>query len=130
MLRLTIPNFVELRPPLQSTTGKGFFSVSIKQHSHSSSFPSRFHIRCLLNSSAQAIDEFMSLNQTKGEQQLIEGEWQMIWSSQVYNNLQQSKSIETNGILTGLDLRTLGVQKRLERDLWCAKGFRKGPLVL
>ena len=78
----------------------------------------------------QAIDEFMSLNQTKGEQQLIEGEWQMIWSSQVYNNLQQSKSIETNGTLTGLDLRTLGVQKRLERDLWCAKGFRKGPMVL
>lgn len=31
----------------------------------------------------KAIDEFMSLNQTKDEQQLIEGEWQMIWSSQV-----------------------------------------------
>ncbi|KAI3743186.1 hypothetical protein L1987_60891 [Smallanthus sonchifolius] len=33
----------------------------------------------------QAIDEFVSVNQnvTKGEQQLIEGEWQMIWSSQM-----------------------------------------------
>ena len=43
----------------------------------------------------------------------------------------EGQPIETNGaILTGLDLRTPGVQKRLERDLWCAKGIRKGPLVL
>lgn len=33
----------------------------------------------------QAIDEFISLNQNvvKGEPELQEGEWQMIWSSQV-----------------------------------------------
>ncbi|KAK1426310.1 hypothetical protein QVD17_14981 [Tagetes erecta] len=37
------------------------------------------------NSVMQAIDEFVSVNQNaiKGEQQLFEGEWQMLWSSQM-----------------------------------------------
>lgn len=56
----------------------------------------------------QAIDEFMSLNQTKGEQKLIEGEWQMIWSSQMEtdswienaaNGLMGSQIVKENGRL-------------------------------
>lgn len=56
----------------------------------------------------QAIDEFMSLNQTKDEQQLIEGEWQMIWSSQMEtdswienaaNGLMGSQIVKENGRL-------------------------------
>jgi hypothetical protein len=31
----------------------------------------------------QAIKEFISLNQNIGELKLQEGEWQMVWSSQV-----------------------------------------------
>ncbi|CAI9268562.1 unnamed protein product [Lactuca saligna] len=56
----------------------------------------------------QAIDEFMSLNQTEDEQQLIEGEWQMIWSSQMEtdswienaaNGLMGSQIVKENGRL-------------------------------
>ncbi|KAL7616768.1 hypothetical protein Lser_V15G02581 [Lactuca serriola] len=56
----------------------------------------------------QAIEEFMSLNQTKDEQQLIEGEWQMIWSSQMEtdswienaaNGLMGSQIVKENGRL-------------------------------
>ncbi|KVI00238.1 Plastid lipid-associated protein/fibrillin conserved domain-containing protein [Cynara cardunculus var. scolymus] len=58
----------------------------------------------------QAIDEFVSLNQTarKGEQQLVEGEWQMIWSSQMEtdswienaaNGLMGSQIVKENGRL-------------------------------
>lgn len=45
----------------------------------------------------QAIDEFISASQnaTKGEQQLFEGEWQMIWSSQVgFSHLLSNKTIK------------------------------------
>lgn len=31
----------------------------------------------------QAIEEFISLNQNGGESELQEGEWKMVWSSQV-----------------------------------------------
>ncbi|KAL4557102.1 hypothetical protein LXL04_035272 [Taraxacum kok-saghyz] len=44
------------------------------------------------------------------------------------STIQQSKSIETNGVKMGLDLRTPDVQKKLEKDLWCVKDFRKRPL--
>ncbi|KAI7727469.1 hypothetical protein M8C21_017473 [Ambrosia artemisiifolia] len=58
----------------------------------------------------QAIEEFISVNQnaTKGEQQLIEGEWQMIWSSQMEtdswienaaNGLMGSQIVKENGKL-------------------------------
>lgn len=58
----------------------------------------------------QAIDEFVSLNQiaTKGEQQLVEGEWQMIWSSQMEtdswienaaNGLMGTQIVKENGRL-------------------------------
>nr|XP_043609958.1 probable plastid-lipid-associated protein 12, chloroplastic [Erigeron canadensis] len=55
----------------------------------------------------QAIDEFVSLNQ-KGEQNLVEGEWQMIWSSQMEtdswienaaNGLMGSQIVKENGRL-------------------------------
>ncbi|KAJ0502782.1 hypothetical protein HanHA300_Chr11g0416831 [Helianthus annuus] len=58
----------------------------------------------------QAIDEFISVNQnvTDGEQPLIEGEWQMIWSSQMEtdswienaaNGLMGSQIVKENGKL-------------------------------
>ncbi|KAM0065238.1 hypothetical protein Hdeb2414_s0003g00112411 [Helianthus debilis subsp. tardiflorus] len=58
----------------------------------------------------QAIDEFISVNQnvTNGEQPLIEGEWQMIWSSQLEtdswienaaNGLMGSQIVKENGKL-------------------------------
>ncbi|KAM0065237.1 putative plastid-lipid-associated protein [Helianthus debilis subsp. tardiflorus] len=58
----------------------------------------------------QAIDEFISVNQnvTNGEQPLIEGEWQMIWSSQMEtdswienaaNGLMGSQIVKENGKL-------------------------------
>ncbi|CAH1419436.1 unnamed protein product [Lactuca virosa] len=67
----------------------------------------------------QAIDEFMSLNQTKGEQQLIEGEWQMIWSSQMEtdswienaaNGLMGSQIVKENGRLKFLVDISFGVK--------------------
>ncbi|KAL4560973.1 hypothetical protein LXL04_033131 [Taraxacum kok-saghyz] len=71
----------------------------------------RQNLLCAISSGrsvTQAIDEFMSLNQTKGEQQLIEGEWQMIWSSQMEtdswienaaNGLMGSQIVKENGRL-------------------------------
>ncbi|KAJ9558976.1 hypothetical protein OSB04_013590 [Centaurea solstitialis] len=56
----------------------------------------------------QAIEEFVSLNQTNGEQQLVEGEWQMIWSSQnetdswienAANGLMGNQIVKENGRL-------------------------------
>ncbi|XP_071742689.1 probable plastid-lipid-associated protein 12, chloroplastic [Rutidosis leptorrhynchoides] len=60
------------------------------------------------NSVIQAIEEFVTLNQnvSKGEQELAEGEWQMIWSSQMEtdswienaaNGLMGSQIVKENG---------------------------------